>query len=170
MGIATLVPLDEYLRTSYSPDKEYRRGVLVERSVGNKAHARLQGRLAGYLVNREEQWAIEVFTELRIQARADWYPIPDICVYPAPAPDEEVPSRMPLLWIEILSPDDRMVDVWEKAREVIGCGSACVWIIDPKTLESELWTEAGSTRILDQTLRLPASNIVIPLPEVTGKK
>ena len=107
-----------------------------------------------------------MYTELRVRARDDWFPIPDICVYSQPAPDEEVPSRMPLLWIEILSPDDRMVDVWEKAREVIGCGSACVWIFDPKTLESELWTEAGSTRILDHTLRLPDSNIVIPLPEV----
>jgi hypothetical protein len=33
MEARTLVPLDEYLNTSYSPEREYRDGVLVERSL-----------------------------------------------------------------------------------------------------------------------------------------
>ena len=42
MSAATLLSLEEYLNTSYSPDREYRDGVLVERNVGEKAHALLQ--------------------------------------------------------------------------------------------------------------------------------
>ena len=36
-----LVPVDEYLNSSYSPDMEYVDGVLVERNVGTPAHSAL---------------------------------------------------------------------------------------------------------------------------------
>jgi Uma2 family endonuclease len=70
-----------------------------------------------------------------------------------------------LLWSEIVSPDDKLTDVWDKARNAIGCGTPYVWIIDSTTLESELWTARGSSQIADQTLRLPNSPILIPLAD-----
>jgi Uma2 family endonuclease len=170
MAVETLIPVEEYLHTSYSPDREYLDGVLLERNEGDRSHARLQGLLATYLVNREDDWKIEVFTEPRIRLRKDWYPIPDIAVYQVPAPAEPVPSKMPLLWIEILSPDDSMMRVLEKARLVVGCGCPYVWIIDPDTLESHLRTSAGLTSVPDNTLRVPDTSIVIPLLDVMKKK
>ena len=165
MSVATLISVEEYLRTSYSPDREYRDGVLVERNVGKKSHAELQAALAQYLRNRRKQWKIKAYVEMRIRAREGWYPIPDVCVYPLPEPEGEVPDKPPFLWIEILSDDDRMTEVWDKARNAIACGAPYVWIIDPDTLESELWSAAGKTQVADQTLRLPDSPIVIPLAE-----
>ena len=50
---------------------------------------------------------------------------------------------MPLLWIEILSEDDRMVEVWQKARDLVACGVPYVWIIGPNTLDSQLMTASG---------------------------
>ena len=166
MGVPTLVSLEQYLSASYSPDREYRAGVLVERNVGNRSHARLQLALGAYLHRRRKEWQIEIFTELRIRVREDWYPIPDVCVYKTPAPDEECPSRLPLLWIEILSPDDRMMDVWDKARDLVAAGVPLVWIIDPTSMESELHTPRGMASVPEKTLRLPDSAIVIPLTEV----
>jgi Uma2 family endonuclease len=166
MSSGTLISLDEYLNTSYSPDMEYRDGVLVERNVGEEAHARLQALLARYIGNREKQWGIKVYTELRIKIRNRWCPIPDACVYLRPGFDGPYPSVPPLLWIEILSPDDRMSDVWSKAAELIENGVPFIWIIEPHTLESELWTPGGVTKLVDKTLRLPDSPIVIPLEEV----
>lgn len=61
----TLVSLEEYLRTSYSPDREYRGGVLVERHAGDKEHSRFQARLARYIGRRRKQWNIEVYAESR---------------------------------------------------------------------------------------------------------
>src|SRR5437764_4559861 len=122
MGAGTLISVDEYLRTSYSPDREYRDGVLVERNVGNNSHASLQTLFASFLTVRRKEWGIKAYTEFRIKVRDGWYPLPDVCVYTLPAPVEEVPSTLPLLWVEILSPDDRMVDVWEKAAELLKCG------------------------------------------------
>ena len=166
MSVQTLIPLDQYLHTSYHPDREYRDGVVTERNVGDNAHALLQALLTTYLCRRRKQWQIQVYTEFRIRARENWYPIPDVCVYSLPAPQERFPSTMPLLWIEILSADDRMVEVWEKARDVVQCGSPYVWIINPITLESELRTSAGVSQVQDKTLRLPDSPIVVPLLEV----
>jgi Uma2 family endonuclease len=100
MRSQTLVSVEEYLSTSYSPDREYRDGVLVERNVGSRGHSLLQTRLASYFNRRRKQWQIEVYAELRIRVRQDWYPIPDVCIYTLPAPNEEVPTRPPLLWIE----------------------------------------------------------------------
>lgn len=166
MSAGTLISLKEYLATSYSPDREYRNGVLLERNVGERAHALLQILLGAYLVRRREEWQIEAFTELRIRVSSDWYPIPDVCIYPLPGFEERYPEQPPLLWVEILSPDDRMIDVWAKASDLVANGVPNVWIINPHSLESELRTAAGMQPIADKILRLPDSPIVIPLLEV----
>ena len=93
MGVETLLPLEEYLDTSYSPDREYRDGVLVERNLGDKAHARLQALLTIYIGSRRKQWNIEVYTELRVKVREKWYPIPDVCIYLLPDFEGRYPSR-----------------------------------------------------------------------------
>jgi hypothetical protein len=45
MGAATLVPVEEYLNTSY-PDREYVDGEVVERDLGEKTHAHFRGILS----------------------------------------------------------------------------------------------------------------------------
>ena len=131
--------------------------------MGSKKHALLQIALGAYVYRRRKQWNIHVYTELRVKVREKWFPIPDVCIYAAPDFEGPYPSEPPLLWIEILSPDDRMVDVWAKAAELVANGVPYVWIVDPVTLESELRTAAGVQAVADKTLRLPDSPIVIPL-------
>ena len=169
MSAGTLISLEEYLHTSYSPDREYRDGVLVGRNVGDNAHSSLQAALIVYLNNRRKQWQVAIRPELRMRVREDWYPIPDVCVFSLPAPKERFPSTMPLLWIEILSDDDRMIDVWDKANDLLNHGVPNVWIINPNTLESELRTPVGITHLADKILRLPDSPIVIPLLDVMAE-
>jgi Uma2 family endonuclease len=166
MDVATLIPVEEYLETSYSPDREFRDGVLLERNVGDKAHAWLQIRLGAYILNRRKQWNIHPYTELRVKVREKWYPIPDVCIYSLADFDGRYPTKPPLLWIEILSHDDRMIDVWAKATELVENGVPYVWIIDPNTLASELRTPDGIESVREGTLRIPGTPIVIPLAEV----
>jgi len=139
----------------------------MERNGGDNAHSLLQAALAAYSRRRRKEWQVEVYTELRIRARADWYPIPDVCLYPLPAPTERFPSTMPLLWVEILSEDDRMIEVWQKAADVVACGAPYVWIINPHTLESQLLTPSGGlNQVPGKTLQIPDTPIVIPLVDV----
>jgi len=164
MSVETLISVEEYLKTSYRQDREYRDGLVTERNVGDNAHSLLQIQLAIYLGKRRKQWQIRPYTELRIRARADWYPIPDVCIYPLPAPKERFPSTMPLLWVEILSEDDRMIEVWQKAADLVACGAPYVWIINPHTLESQLLTPSGGpNQVPGKTLQIPGTPIVIPL-------
>jgi Uma2 family endonuclease len=166
MSVGTLLSVEEYLNTSYSPDMEYRDGVLVERNVGDEAHSLLQLALGTYLHQHRKQWNIKAYTELRIKVREKWFPIPDLCVYPRPGFKGRYPDFPPLLWIEILSEDDRIADVWKNVNELIANGVAYVWVIDPITLASELRTASGVQMIADKTLRLPNSLIVVPLLDV----
>lgn len=166
MDVQTLVPIEEYLNTSYSSDREYKDGVLVERSLPTQAHSWLQTQLGSYLNRRRKQWNIRAYTGLTIKVRENWYPIPDVCVYTLPESEERYPSVPPLLWIEILSPSDSMVDAWDRANELVRCGVPNVWFVNPETLESELHTASGVTRIKDKTLAIPETPIVIPLVDV----
>jgi Uma2 family endonuclease len=91
MSGATLISVEEYLRTSNSPDREYRDGVLVERNVGKKSHSDLQGALAQFIRSRRKQWKVKVCVELWMKAREGWYSMPDVCVYLLP--DRRARSR-----------------------------------------------------------------------------
>jgi hypothetical protein len=88
MAVATLIPVEEYLETSYSPAKKYRDGVLVERNLGDIPNSSLPLARGSYCYTRRKQWKIHVYTELRVKAREKWYPIPDVCVYALPVFEE----------------------------------------------------------------------------------
>ena len=67
------------------------------------------------------------------------------------------------MWIEILSQDDLMKDVWKKTSDLLQGGVPMVWIIDPTTLESELRTSDGIRQVVNKTLLVPGSPIEISL-------
>ena len=47
-----LVALEEYLNTSYSPDREYVDGVVVERNVGDRLNSMVQKNVTIFLQTR----------------------------------------------------------------------------------------------------------------------
>jgi hypothetical protein len=53
MAVATLVPIEEYLSTSWDPDREYVAGRLIERNVGELDHSYLQSLMAKLLWTRD---------------------------------------------------------------------------------------------------------------------
>ena len=168
MGMATgvLVSEEEYLHTSYEPDREFEDGVLIERNLGTKDHSRLQLALGAYFFRRRKTWSIHAFTEQRTKLRPGRYMIPDICVYHGTEPPDQIFQTPPLIWIEILSPEDRPLRVNRKIKDVLAFGAAYVWVIDPETLDSELHTAEGSTELTDGILRIPGPPIEVPLHQV----
>src|ERR1035438_1247241 len=126
MGTTTVISEETYLRTSYGPDCEYADGVLIERNLGEQDHSWLQLALGSYFFRRRKIWGIEAFTEQRHFIRPGRYMIPDVCVIRSPRPVEKVFDKPPLIWIEILSPEDRPIRVNEKIRELREIGRAHV--------------------------------------------
>ena len=161
-----LISEDEYLRIGFEPDAEFEDGLVFERTGGDLNHSALHGALATYFFVRRKEWDIVPYISVHIKAREGRYMIPDICVYSLPKPLGQILTTPPLIWIEILSPEDRHVRLTKRVKEALAMGCPYVWLIDPYTLESVSHTAKGSTVLDDGILRIPGTKIVVPLSEV----
>jgi Uma2 family endonuclease len=164
---ATLVSVEEYLRTSYEgPDREYLDGVVVERNLGEKQHSRTQRRLIEFFAYLERTLKTFSFPEQRVQVKATRFRVPDVCVYLDQEPDEEIFTRPPFLVIEILSPDDRHRDTMERIDDYISFGTPYVWVIDPAGARGYVYTTEGGREVKDGVLRTQNPGIELPLAEL----
>lgn len=160
----TLVPLTEYLTTSYRPDCEYLDGELLERNVGEWDHSRLQGLLFGYLLNREKEWGIIVVPEQRVQVKPTRFRVPDISVLVTP-PTGSIIETPPHLCIEILSPSDRMAEMQERIDDYLNFGVRYVWLIHPRTRRAFVYKSEGVHEVKDGVLCTENPEIRVPLSE-----
>jgi len=166
MATSALVSVEEYLSTDYSPDVDYVDGELVERNVGEKDHSRLQTLLGAYLTNRESEYGIRVFIELRVQISPRRFRVPDLCVTVGPEPDEQIFTTPPFLCIEILSPEDRLSRIQEKIDDYLGFGVRYVWLINPQSRRGWIYTHEGIVVARDGVSRTENPNIIVPLSDV----
>jgi len=165
MATATqLIPIEEYLRTSYHPDCDYVDGELQERNLGEFEHGRLQALLTMWFGNNEKQWNVRVVTELRTRVASTKVRIPDVCLISRDAPREQVPVTPPILCIEILSPEDRLPRVAKRLDDFLAMGVPNVWLLDP--IERVAYTYAASALKIVHTTQLfvPESPIHLDLP------
>jgi Uma2 family endonuclease len=132
MATHTKVPLGEYLRTSYHPDREFLDGEVLERSVGGYPHSRVQGRLSLALGKLSGAPPLYICPELRVQVAENRYRVIDLAVYREAEPAERFPSVPPFIAIEILSPTDPTADTFQKLEEYSSWGVSHIWLIDPE--------------------------------------
>ena len=166
MPTATAVSLSEYLNTSYRPDCDFLDGELLERNVGEWDHARLQGLLTRYLGNREKQWGIVVVPEQRVQVKASRFRVPDITVIAGGPPDGPIITKPPFLLIEIFSPSDRLMEMQDRIDDYLSFGVRYVWLINPRTRQTYIYTPAGLQDARDGVLTTENPDIRVVLDEL----
>ncbi len=105
------VPVEEYLATSYRPDCDYVDGEIEERNLGEKEHSILQQALVFLFRLNRDTWHVEVFPELRVQVKPTRYRVPDVTVIQTGVSWERILRKPALLFVEILSPEDRLSKV-----------------------------------------------------------
>jgi Uma2 family endonuclease len=164
MATKTLVPLREYLETTYHPDCEWIDGELRERNLGEGQHSVVQGFFIVLFHSHRQEWQVRVFPELRVQTSATHYRIPDICVTRKSSPFEAIVHTPPLLCIEILSPDDRMSEMQEKVDDYLQMGVEMVWVVDPRRRKA-FQTDGRSLQPVEE-LAVHATAIRVPVPDV----
>ncbi len=142
MSARTLISVEEYLRTSYRPDCDYVDGEVVERTLGEWDHSRLQTKLLVYLVTRYEKQGIIAVGEQRVQVKPTRFRIPDVCVVLA-EPGEKVLTKPPFICIEVLSSEDRMSRVLVRVKDYLAMGVPYVWVFDPESKLSYTATAEG---------------------------
>jgi Uma2 family endonuclease len=166
MSSATLVSVQEYLATSFRPDRDYVDGELQERNLGEWPHSRTQGRLYAFLFQREAQWGIRVVPEQRVQVNPTRFRVPDVCAILASDPVEPIVRRAPFLCIEILSKEDTVSRLNERLSDYFQMGVRYVWVLDPLTRRAFCYTPGEMHEVLDGMLRTKDSEIAVPLAEV----
>lgn len=129
MAVETLVSVEEYLNTSYSPDMEYVDGVLVEINVGDPIHSLVQSNLVYFL--RQKYPDVKVMPEVRSRTSKTRFRLPDVAVT-LRMPQGRFIAEAPFIAIEILSEDDRMSRLIEKLKEYAAMGIPNIWVFDPR--------------------------------------
>jgi Uma2 family endonuclease len=152
----TLVSLEEYLRTSYHPDRDF-----VD---GQVEHARLQSLLIMWFGRHESEWNIVTVVEQRIRVAAKRVRIADICLLHRSAPREQVTQTPPLLCIEILSPEDRLPRAAKVMDDYARMGVANLWLLDPVDRIGYVYTAGGLLKLTEDRLSIPSSAIYLDLP------
>jgi Uma2 family endonuclease len=172
MSTAVVVPVEEYLSTSYEPDREYVDGRLVERNVGEYDHSRLQYLIGVYLGAREDQVRICGFTEQRVRIpQRKRFRIPDVCVMPVPHKREPVLTEPPLLVVEILSPDDTVAELIDRIEDFLTLGVKSIWIVDPRKRTVATVDADGTQPVRDlrPASETPAGPLVVDFNEIFQK-
>ena len=166
MGAATLVSVEEYLSTSYSPDREYLDGRIVERNLGEKTHSSIQTNLILYLGKRRKELGIRVYAAQRVQVSPTRFRIPDVTVVQASQFQGEIFTAPPHLCIEILSKDDTMLYMQEKIVDYLCFGVLYVWIVNPRLRKGYVATNAGLVEAEFCVLATSDPDIRVPVAEL----
>jgi Uma2 family endonuclease len=163
MATTLHIPLEQYLGTTYRPDREYVDGEIRERNVGKYEHARVQALLARWFGNHEQEWGVQVVTEQRVQVSPNRIRIPDVALLGMTA-QPDVIVEPPILIIEILSPDDTYSDTQERAQDYRKMGVGTVWIIDPKTRTGRMCS--GAEWVEATRLEVRQTRLYVNLPDI----
>lgn len=156
----------EYLRTSWSPDREFVDGRIEERNLGEKEHSIIQRYLTVLFAIKRAEWGVEVFPELRTQTGARNFRVPDVLVMRAGEKFDRYVTHPPLIAIEILSPEDSLRRMQEKASEYRGFGIENIWMIDPEPRVAYKYTSAGLEEVRTGELAVPETPIRVVLSEL----
>jgi Uma2 family endonuclease len=140
-----LVSVEEYLNTTYRPDRDYVGGELLERTVGEYDHSRLQALITGILLAHEALWRTRTLPEQRVQVTRERFRVPDLCVI-RKGTEEQIITRPPVVCIEIMSKDDTARALEERIQDYLQFGVPTVWLIDPKTRRAFVYTPDGVRR------------------------
>jgi Uma2 family endonuclease len=160
----TLIPIEEYLRTPYHPDRDYVDGEIQERNLGEREHARLQAVLCGWFGNNEKAWNVYALVEQRISVAPRSVRIADICLIRRDAPKEQVTVTPPLLCVEILSPEDRLPRAARVMEDYARMGVPNLWLLDPKDRVAYIYSSDGLLKLTTTRLTIPNTEIHVDLP------
>jgi len=156
----------EYLRTSWSPDREFVDGRIEERNLGEKEHSLIQRYLTFLFMLKRAEWGVEVFPELRTQTAARNFRVPDVLVVRAGESFDRYITRPPLIAIEILSPEDSVRAMQGKAAEYRSFGIEHIWIIDPEPRLAYRYSSSGLELVQTGELTVPETPIRVVLSEL----
>ena len=127
------ITLDQYLHTSFRPDRDFVDGRVEDRLMGWHSHSTAMSFLMCHLSDRRysKDFPYLGMPSLRTRVAPTRVRCPDICVIPLDGPHEQILSSPPLAVFEVLEPEDRLCAMLEKLGDFERFGVKHIWAIDP---------------------------------------
>ena len=169
MATSALVPLGEYLSSSYEVDCDYVDGELQERNVGERPHSAVQYILTEVFNRNIREWKVVALQEQKVQVSLHRYRVPDVCVLRRSDPVEDIVRKAPLICIEVLSPEDRMQRIMDRIEDYHSMGVENVWVVDPYRRRVWRALQDGTQQPIGSALHVADSEIRIELLELWAK-
>lgn len=128
MGTKTLISPEQYLATHYEREPEYVRGEIRQKPTPDRIHSWIAGLLIGLLRNASRRISAEA--EVRCRLAPDVYRLPDIALFSKAEPFVRLPVTPPLAVIEVVSEDEKHVELLEKLRDYENWGVPLIWVVN----------------------------------------
>lgn len=162
------VSVDEYLKSTYHPDRDYVDGMLEERNLGEPEHAVVQGALVEWFRAHAKAWDIWVLPEIRLQITPTRFRVADVGLSSRRHPINQLKQQSPLAVIEIVSPEDRISRYAQRINDYRNMGIQHIWVVNPQTrrgydCSTGSWIEAQSFAIRDSPVAVDLSVIFAEL-------
>jgi Uma2 family endonuclease len=155
-----LVPVEEYLNTSYEPDVEFVDGVLVEKGMPTIAHNFLGRLLLFWFAQFEEVLHYTTLYEVRTQiADRARYRLPDLILCPEPLPKGRIIDVAPWVVIEIVSPDDTINKTRDRFLDYWNLGVRHILQMDPESYVAHRFDNGSLIQTAFQSLDLPTGTV-----------
>ena len=165
MATKTLVSVDEYLDMAFEDtDAEYVDGEIVERSMPEIPHSKVQGRLIELFARFSGQASLHLLPELRLRVSETRVRVADFVVTRGDKPSELVLTTPPMVIAEIVSRHDRHTEITRKLEEYWDWGVAHVWLIDPWVQRLYVFKDGDFSTV--QKFRLPELGIELSSEEI----
>ena len=158
MSTTALMPVEEYLRLTEKPYREYRDGVVSLKAMPTKFHAVIQRALMMLLYGQ----GANPLPELTVRISPSKYLVPDIAVgsdFAGPYPTDPMQ-----LCCEILSPEDRLGATLSKCEEYHSWGVPYCWVVDP--MKPSAWEYHAGAEPARVTTTLRAGELAIGVEEL----
>ena len=165
MAGKTLVPVEEYLIRSFDgPEPEYVDGEIVERHLGSIPHFKAQERMLEFFRSLKQSFRLFGYPEVTLRLSPRRYRIADVVVFAGDVPaGMKYPIDPPSVVIEIVSEDDRHVEILEKLADYYAWGVKYIWLVDPWTRRFSFYDGSGLHDV--EAFELPEYNAKISVAE-----
>jgi Uma2 family endonuclease len=159
MAIAPTVPLvsvEEYLSSSWRPDKEFVEGVLIDKGMPTVFHQLLSAILLRRFYQYEKEFRVKALADVRTQiVERARYRLPDLLIFTVPARLGRILTVVPDIVIEILSPDDRQSENLARFRDYEKLGISHIIQMDPEEHVAHRYQRGSLIQTEFQSLSLP---------------
>jgi Uma2 family endonuclease len=152
----TAISLDEYLNTTYEPDRDFVDGVVLERHLGTQRHSILQALLTIFFGHFRKSHGLVVMPEARlvVDAATGRHRIPDVMVVELPYTKGRVVVDLPAIVVEIKSPDDTFDDIIDRCFDYQTLGVPNIIVMDPDNYRAWRFYRGGLQILSNEPIRL----------------